>query len=67
VSSLGDADYSTINGALAVASDGDRVVIKPGTYREDASIEKPETIELDRSEVVLRGGLARLQPIACDD
>ncbi|WP_052850875.1 right-handed parallel beta-helix repeat-containing protein [Streptomyces avicenniae] len=54
------AVYSTVTEALAMAADGDVLVLSPGTYRENLVIEAPVTL---RGPADDRDGAARIAPL----
>ena len=41
----GSGDFRTISEAVVEASDGDRILVRPGTYRESVSIDKTVTLQ----------------------
>ncbi|RLE21207.1 MAG: hypothetical protein DRJ50_09545, partial [Actinobacteria bacterium] len=47
VDQSGDGTYTTITEAVAMAEDGDEILVRPGTYTEAVVIEKSITIEGD--------------------
>ena len=51
----GSGDYATINEAVAVAQDGDEILVKPGTYVGSVLIDKDVTLRGDgtREDVIL--------------
>jgi nitrous oxidase accessory protein NosD len=54
----GGYDSTTIQGAFNMASDGDRIIVRDGTYNEHVLVNKEVTItaEKDHSPVVDGGG-----------
>ncbi len=54
----GSGHYTTINEAIAVAEDGDEILVKPGTYPEVVVIDKDIVLRGDgsREEVILEFG-----------
>ena len=58
VAALGEADYRTIGAALTAAKPGDRIMVRPGVYRESLVLVKPVEIAGDgsRDEILLVSG-----------
>ena len=53
VSADGSADYVSIGDALAAASEGDEIVIRPGRYREALVVDRTVTIRGDGSRELI--------------
>ncbi|WP_417912933.1 right-handed parallel beta-helix repeat-containing protein [Candidatus Electronema sp. TJ] len=55
VAPLHQGDYATITDALKAAKPGARILVRPGSYREDIVIDKPVEIvgDGDRDEIVI--------------
>ena len=53
----GSGDFATIGAAVAAASDGDRVLVRPGRYVESVVLDKAVSIEGDgdRAAIVVDG------------
>lgn len=56
----GSGDHTTITGAIAVAGDGDTVLVRPGTYVEAIIVEADITLKGDG-----QSALKHLRPGAC--
>ena len=57
VDGSGDHDFRTITAAVAAASAGDTIVVRPGTYRESVTIDKDITLRgRDRDRVIIEYG-----------
>jgi nitrous oxidase accessory protein NosD len=54
----GDGDYTTIVDAVEAATDGDEILLKPGTYAESVTISADITLRgEDRDTVILQAGI----------
>lgn len=54
-----DSQYLTIQNALNAASDGDTIILAPGTYKESISLRKPVTLKgagENPSDSIIEGG-----------
>lgn len=58
VSAEGDGNFRSISDAIEAARPAERIIVKPGVYRDQLRVEKPLSIigDSQRSNVVLTGG-----------